>query len=150
MTINSNAQTNAKESHAVTLRHQVEMALLNVGKARAERAFSEELEDKQKITRSLIKDLFSCKSQEQVDRVVVMAQKCSDSFMYEWGKEVDFHARIRNGELQVRALIDAGYDLSQLNPTKCAFPVYSRDCTSLVDSWGHLADKLIKGFALKV
>lgn len=150
MAINSTAQTNARESHAITLQHQVEMALLNIGKARAEREHSVSLEEKQKRTRSLIKDLFACKSQEQVDRVVVIAGLCSDSFLYEYGEEVDFKARIRNGELQVRDLISNGYDLSQINPDKCAFVVHTRDCSSLVDSWGHLSDRLMKGFALKL
>jgi hypothetical protein len=154
MTINSNALTNRRETNAVKARHSVEDIVINaltqVDHARKEQAWSEELEVKQQITRILVKKLFSCASQNDVDRVIVEATKSTESFMYEWGHDVDFHARIRNAELQVRALLEKGYNVSSINPTKVPFPVMSKDCVALVDSWGHMADRLLKGFALKI
>ena len=113
-------------------------------------AWSEEVEAKQALTRILIKNLFSCSTQEQVDRVIVEADKTTDSFSYEWGAGTDFHLRIRNAELQVRDYISKGIDLKKVNPKTRAVVVTSRDTTALADSWGHLADRLIKGFKVVV
>lgn len=152
--INSTAMQDSKKSKSIKAKHSVEDIVINaltqVDHARKQQAWSEELEVKQHVTRVLIKKLFSCASQNDVDRVIVEATKSTESFMYEWGHEVDFHARIRNAELQIRALLEKGYNVSSINPTKVPFPVMSKDCVALVDSWGHMADRLLKGFALKI
>lgn len=152
--INSTAMQDSKKSRSIKHKHSVEDIIINaldtVTKARIEQEWSEELEVKQQITRILVKKLFTCSTQADVDRVIVEAQRSTESFMYEWGHEVDFHVRIRNAELQVRALLEKGYDVSSINPTKVPFPVMSKDCVALVDSWGHMADRLLKGFALKI
>ncbi len=151
---NSTAMQDRKYNAATRHVHSVEAlvieSLSNAEKTRKEYELTQEIAVKQQYTRSLIKSLFSCKSQLEVDRVIVVAEKSSESFEYEWGTKVDFHARIRNAELQVRDLLGKGYDLSTINPDKTAFVVSSRDCSALVDSWGHLADRLMKGFVLKL
>jgi hypothetical protein len=117
---------------------------------RKNEAWSEELEQKQSLTRVFIKNLFNCSSQEQVDKVIAEADKTTESFAFEWGAGTDFHTRIRNAELQVRDYISKGIDLKKINPKTRAVVVMVKDTTALIDSWGHLADKLMKGFRVVV
>jgi hypothetical protein len=153
MTINT-VSKDVKTSKAVKQVHSVEKLIAEKleqkENLRKKVIDTVEMKERQEVTRGLVKKLFQCTSHEQIDAVIYEADVHTIAHAYEYGGTTDFALRIQNAERQVRKLIDAGYDLSRINPVKEAFPVYSRDCISLVDSWGHLADKLMKGFALKL
>jgi hypothetical protein len=144
----------SKTSMNIDQKRPVETMIINTLEKRENdrkaNAWSEEIEQRHALTRVLIKNLFSCSSQEQVDRVIIEADKTTESYAFEWGGGVDFHLRIRNAELQVRDYISKGIDLKKVNPKTRAVVVTSKDTTALADSWGHLADRLIKGFKVVV
>lgn len=101
-------------------------------------------------TRIFVKRLFSAKNQEDVDRIVADAVEESGKFEEDFGENPHYEFRIRNAEIQVRRHLEAGYDLSKVNPVVSCVVLETLHSTTTVDSWGHLADRLLKGYKVLI
>lgn len=146
---------NTKASNAVKNVHSVENLIIaqldKVQKARQEVTNEEMNTARQHLTRIFVKRLFSCSTLEQVDGIIEDAERASDSFNEEFGdSKTRFEYRIRNAELQVRNLIKSGVNLKELNPDKSPIVCTYGHSIALADSWGHLADKFMKGYKVEV
>lgn len=100
-------------------------------------------------TRNLIKFLFSCKTQDQVNKVVQSAVRATKIYQEQFNLfDVDFHARIRNAERQVRERI-VTRSMGNINPEETAITLIgTHQERESVDRWGRLADLLLKGYKL--
>ena len=106
------------------------------------------------VTRILIKKLFKCTTQDEVDQIIHEANANTESYFAEYGEDekgtkVDFAMRVRNAELQVRDLISSG-KMQAINPDKATVTVIRNSSAALVDSWGHLAAYMMKGYEVKI
>ena len=101
-------------------------------------------------TRTLGKALFRCTCQEDVNKVVESANKCNISFFEMWGENPRFELRIRHLEGQIREMLDRKIDFSSIDPCKVAVRVHTIQSVAIVDSWGHLVDKALKGYKLSI
>lgn len=110
----------------------------------------EALTEKHHKTRVFVKRLFSCKDQASVDAVMADAETESDVYFEQFGEDPHYELRIRNAEVQVRKFIEAGIDLRKVNPTVACVRMESISAKTTVDSWGHLADRLLKGYEVRI
>lgn len=147
MSVASNIQTSKISNNP----RPVEKLVINRLERISEKRLEEVVETIHHLTRLLVKDLFNCKTIDQVDKVIERSLKCNDSIEDECGVNPGFQWRIRNAELQVRDLIENGKTID-INPQKAAIIVKNsrKGITASLCSWGHLADYLLKGYEVVV
>lgn len=148
MTI-SNVIANKRKSNSIKNARAIEDLVIEICEHHKTEALSAKEKEfnlqKMYKTRLLTRDLFRCTNQEEIDRVVVKADQYSKDILQEFGEDPLLRYRIRNCELQVRELVKT-HNLKSVNPDYKPIKVVSNDGVVLVDSWGHLAKWICKGY----
>lgn len=148
----STVTSNKKSSKVARKPRPVENQVIKNEEAKQEEVYTPKfgndvyLTEMHHATRILVKRLFSCKDQESVDRVVKSALDQNVEFEEAYQQNPRFELRIRNAEIQVRHFLEAGYDLKKVNPVMNCIRLETIFSKTTVSSWGHLADRLLKGY----